>query len=41
VVTWGGLTLEGKHPPLVTTELFNHVQEVIEAHRDGTVMPRS
>jgi site-specific DNA recombinase len=33
LVNWRGLTFEGKHPPLVTSELFNRVQDVIEAHQ--------
>jgi site-specific DNA recombinase len=33
VVTWRGLQFEGKHPAIVTPEVFARVQAVLEAHR--------
>lgn len=33
VVTWRGLQFEGKHPRLVSAEVFAQVQAILEAHR--------
>lgn len=35
VVRWKGVEHEGIHPPLVTLELFDRVQSVLDAHSSG------
>jgi site-specific DNA recombinase len=34
-VTYQGIEYEGKHPPLVTPEVFEAVQAVLDSHRQG------
>ena len=36
VVTWRGMQFDGKHPKLVSPELFGQVQDVLEAHRTSS-----
>ena len=35
IVTWQGIQYDGKHPTLVTPEVFQRVQEVLTAHRQS------
>lgn len=32
IVTWQGVEYQGNHPPLISRELFERVQEVLDAH---------